>query len=228
MSIARRLKELLLFIALLGLLPAGAEPRGLHLLPEYRQSSSMPFLPHRDPYTLAVNLPNQPFADLTDQLRSALKLNLHRFTGWSSQGESHLTVITPPEFEVLSSCLTAEEIDLLATDLKLQEADIIALGIGSGTVPSQEGERQTYFLIVDSAKARAVRHAVHAAYVANGGDPADWDPTWYFPHVTLGFTHTDLHENQGVLKDIKHSWDRRVRLTIPPRLETWNGSSETD
>lgn len=215
MLILKRLTELVLLVGLLGLIPISAEPLELRLLPEYRQSSSMPFLPHRAPYTLAVNLPNQPFADLTDQLRAALKLDLNRFTGWNPQGESHLTVITPPDFEILSKHLTGDDIDRVAADLKLQEADIIALGIGSGTISGQDGERQTYFVIADSARARAVRHAVHAAYVANGGNPADWDPTWYFPHVTLGFTHADLHESQGVLKDIKHSWDRRFRMVIP-------------
>ncbi len=216
MFIVKRFAALVLWVGLLGLAPVCAEPLELRLPPEFRQSSALPFLSHREPYTLAVNLPNQPFVDLTEQICAALKLNLHRFTGWNPQGESHLTVITPPEFDsVLSKRLTADDIDKIAADLKLQEADLIPLGVGSGTVPSQDGERQTYFLIVDSAKARAVRHAVHSAYVAKGGNPADWDPTWYFPHVTLGFTHTDLHENQGVLKDIKHSWDHRVRLSIP-------------
>lgn len=74
--------------------------------------------------------------------------------------------------------------------------------------PAQAGPRRV-------GRATPVRPARVVDYVAKGGDPGDWDPTWFFPHITLGFTHADLHEHQGVLKNIKHSWDRRFRLVLP-------------
>lgn len=191
-----------------------AEPYLLQLRPESGQPSHVTFECHRSPYTLAINLPNEPYQLLFLEIQKALGLKLKRFTGWNPAGESHLTVVTPPEFEMtLSRHLSAEEIDTIACDLRIQEADIRPLGIGTGAVIHADGTPgQTFFLIADSAKAREVRHAIHMAYVNKGGEPSDWDPTWYFPHVTIGFTHSDIHEQQGLLKDIKHAWDHRFRL----------------
>lgn len=197
-------------------LPLWAGTIELVLEPDFKESSKQAFVQHRQPYTLAIDLPNEPYEHLRLKLVQSLGIPLRRFEGWKRTGESHLTVITPPEFEVLSRYLSEDEIDEIANSLELQQSDIVGLGLGTGQVTVQGEVQQTFFLIADSSKARQVRHAIHQAYVSKGGRASDWDPSWYFPHVTIGFTHADIHEHQGVLKSIKHSWDQRF-LLVPSR-----------
>ncbi len=204
-------------LALTLALPLWATPIELGIEADFKQSSKQTFVQHRQPYTLAIDLPNEPYEHLRLKLQQSLGFPLRRFEGWKQTGESHLTVVTPPEYnQVLSRFLSEDEIDGIAKSLELQQSDIVGLGLGTGQVTVQGEVQQTFFLIADSSKARQVRHAIHQAYVSKGGRASDWDPSWYFPHVTVGFTHSDIHEHQGLLKSIKHSWDHRFLLIPSP------------
>ena len=74
-------------------------------------------------------------------------------------------------------------------------------------------------MIVDSAKLRLIRYKIYELFVERGGDPKAFDPTWFFPHITIGYTYKDLHENSGVLKNVKHSLDKRFEI---PNLRELN------
>ena len=94
-------------------------------------------------------------------------------------------------------------------EMNIQSADIKVIGIGSGNKLIEGTLEETFFVIVDSLKLRRIRHRIYDEFVANGGSPAAFDPTWFFPHITIGFTKRDLFEGDGVIKNTRHSWDQR-------------------
>ncbi|MCB9254818.1 MAG: hypothetical protein H6617_09065 [Bdellovibrionaceae bacterium] len=176
----------------------------------------LPFISHTGPgafdNALALNVPYPPIRQLRSKIEEALGLPLDHFKGWNREGEAHVTVITPPEYaNILKPILSMDDIHELAKALSIQQSDLKILGIGSGKKRIGENEESTFFLLVDSYKLRKLRLQIWRRYVKKGGKPQDWDPTWFFPHVTIGFTKTDLHE-PDVLKDIKHAYDPRFKL----------------
>ena len=177
--------------------------------------NSMSFETHREPYTLALNLPYEPILKLRNEIAELLDLNLKFFTGWHAEGEAHVTIISPPEINILSKHLAMEEIDQIAREHEIQNSDLVLLGLGSGKAKVNDEIHETFFVIVDSSNIRKIRLAIYKAYVEAKGNPSEFDPTWYFPHITVGFTHNDVHEHQGLLKDIKHSWEKRFQVKLP-------------
>jgi len=206
------MKTLIITFALL-LSTAACAQTTLRMDPETGNAGSMAFETHTNPYTLALNTPLPPIIFLRSQIASELSLTLNFFTGWNPAGEAHVTVITPPEFiNVLSAKLTEEDINRIASEYNIQGADLKIMGLGSGKAVVGAETHETFFLIVDSLKLREIRHAIHSAFVKKGGNPSAFDPSWYFPHITVGYTHSDVHEYQGLIKSVKHSWDPRFQI----------------
>ena len=98
----------------------------------------------------------------------------------------------------------------------LQEARLSILGIGSAKGIVNGKEAETFFVIVDSAQLRNIRQQIFYAFTRAGGDRGSFDPTWFFPHITIGYIETDLHESNGVLKNLKHSLDKRFPFKTVP------------
>ncbi|MEZ4749852.1 MAG: hypothetical protein R3B54_04280 [Bdellovibrionota bacterium] len=185
-----------------------------------KEIKALPFLVHTGPgdfdNALALNVPYGPIAELRSQIETALGLSLDHFKGWNANGEAHVTVVTPPEYAaVLRSVLTMEDIHAIAKTLTIQASDLKILGIGSGKKRIGDRNESTFFVIVDSCRLRSIRLRIWRLFVKKGGRPEAWDPTWFFPHITIGFTKTDLHE-PDVLKDIKHAYDPRFKLKRTP------------
>ncbi|OGT48298.1 MAG: hypothetical protein A3E82_05775 [Gammaproteobacteria bacterium RIFCSPHIGHO2_12_FULL_38_11] len=57
-----------------------------------------------------------------------------------------------------------------------------------------------------------IRRQIYQEYLANGGTRQAWDPDHYYPHITVGYSLRDLHESDGVIKDVAHSLDNRFEL----------------
>ncbi len=166
---------------------------------------------------LAMNITYAPIQNLRTQLERAIGKELKFFQGWNINGEAHITVVTPVEYDqVLKSKLTMKEIDAIAERYDIQSARINVLGIGSGKLNIFGKEEETYFLIVDSADLRLIRQMIFYEFTRRGGDRSAFDPSWFFPHITIGYTRRDLHELDGVLKNLKFSWDKRFKLNIRP------------
>ena len=106
-----------------------------------------------------------------------------------------------------------DEIEIIAQSSDIQSADLQIQGIGSGRKAIEGKLEETYFLIVESTKLRSIRQLIWERYVRSGGNPNDWNPASFYPHVTIGFTKQDLHE-PDVLKDAKHSYDSRFSLRM--------------
>lgn len=184
-------------------------------LPKTLPTKELPFLSHTGPgpfdNALALNVAYEPVEDLRKQIVTALNVKLENFRGWNPAGEAHVTVVTPPEyFNVLRKFLTMKDIEQIAQAHKIQESDLLILGLGRGKKTISGKEEDTYFLIVESNTLRTIRTEIWRAYVTSGGNPGDWDPTWFFPHITVGYTKQDLHE-PDVLKNVKFSYDTRFR-----------------
>lgn len=178
----------------------------------------MPFLSHTglEPFdnALALNVTYERVKYLRPKIERATGRKLKIFQGWNPEGEAHVTVITPPEFaNILSRFLTMKDIEIIAQSEDIQKADLTVYGIGSGKKQIDGKEEETFFLIVDSMRLRSIRHKIWKSYVKKGGSQDDWDPTWFFPHVTIGFTKQDIHE-PDIIKNIRSSHDKRFRLTL--------------
>lgn len=186
--------------------------------PKSYSGNALPFVSHEGPgafdNALALNLPLKPIAEMRESISKFLGRPLIFLKDWSNDGEAHVTVITPPEYHnILSRYLTMEDIEAIAQTNQIQSADLVIQGIGSGRKLINGSIEETYFLIFESSKLRSIRQLIWEEYVSHGGNPSDWDPRHFYPHVTIGFTKQDLHE-PDVLKDIKHSYDSRFNLRM--------------
>lgn len=204
-------------ISLSCLNPSGLAIGRTHLeVPAALATNNLPFLKHTGPgpfdNALALNVQYEPIIELRKAIETALSKKLVFFTGWDPKGEAHVTVITPPEFaQVLGKVMTMDQIHQIATANNIQSADLTILGIGSGKKEIAGKQEETFFLIVESQKLRLIRLQIWQEFVRKGGLPQDWDPTWFFPHITIGYTKQDLHE-PDVLKNVKHAFDNRFLL----------------
>lgn len=146
------------------------------------------------PY-VSLDLDFEPFAALrTDvEKRNGIKLQ-HR-------SEAHVTLVTPPEFDLLVKVLAPAEIrgvfekhiDPKATTLK-------AVCVGQGVVEKNQKKEQTWFVVVEMPSAQVARRALAALFIKKGGS-SKFKPEEFYPHVTLGFDPHDLHIQDGVVKN---------------------------
>lgn len=170
--------------------------------------TSMPFVSRGT--ALALNIPYEPIKAARTPIEKVIERPLSFLTSWEPQGEAHVTTITPPEFNVLKQFLKIQDIEAIANLHNIQKSDIFVFGVGSGKKKIQTKDEETFFVIVDSQNLRLIRNEIWKAFVKSGGDPKAWDPTWFFPHITIGYTKTDIHE-PDVYKNIRGSLDLRFK-----------------
>lgn len=162
-----------------------------------------------DAHYVTYDLSHAPFEKLRIELESHLGLKLkHR-------GEAHITIVTPPEFEVLSKFMKPEDIRRLTRETFFKSAvsqgadvKIESVCIGQGTLrpsrvaspaadPGAAVAEQTWFVVVKFPLAVRARETL--AHAAPG---SKFHPRDFHPHVTLGFLNRDLHSQDGVVKDL--------------------------
>jgi hypothetical protein len=182
--------------------------------------SPMIFIPHTGSpnsfsNALALNIEYDQIKKLRKIIENEIGTNLKFLTAWNIDGEAHVTTISPPEYkDVLRHFISMRRINEIALEHSIQSADIRVLGIGSGKLAMKKKDEETFFLIVDSNKLRNIRHKIYKEFVQNGGDPSAFDPTWFFPHITVGYTKKDIHESNGLFKNTKHSFDNRFSIKL--------------
>jgi hypothetical protein len=132
-----------------------------------------------------------------------IRLNLVQKLGFDlkKRDEAHITVITPPEFEILQNKISMAQINELALKENLQSSNFIPLCVGRGRLQIDGREESTYYIVTSSPDLMLIREKIQAAYVTAGGKVSDFQAEIFFPHITLGFTKRDLHFNDGVIKD---------------------------
>lgn len=151
---------------------------------------------------LSFDLPFESYKNVYEQLKSD-------YPNLKTRNEAHITLLTPVEFycqfkpagTTIAMLVKKIEEFLVANNYRF---DFDATSLGS----HQVGNDETFFVIVTGADLFTLREKW--AELPNVG----FRPRNFYPHITLGFTNKDLHSSQGVLKDEKHSLDRRYKLKI--------------
>ncbi|CDS09393.1 hypothetical protein LRAMOSA10753 [Lichtheimia ramosa] len=118
-----------------------------------------------------------------------------------NRGDAHITVITPPEFNVLAKAsVTLDEINNIALQHKIQSSRFHVICLGREDVKVNNEQYIVYQLIVDSHNLLNIRRAIFQLYASKGGNTALFNPDNYNPHITVAFTVNDLFEANGVSK----------------------------
>lgn len=163
---------------------------------------------------LAMNVDPLPTEQIKIQLSSISGKEL------KNRGEAHITLITPPEYEILKSHLLMNEINLIALKMDIQSSKWKPLCVGYGQHP-QNSNSFVYFTIVDAPSLVEIRREVQRVFVQKGGNPLSFDPGHFYPHITIGFSESDIYEQDGLIKDQKTCL---LDLATPEgqRITHWN------
>jgi hypothetical protein len=163
-----------------------------------------------------MNVQNAPISLIRANLSEILKYDLNFFKLWDPNGEAHVTVVTPPEyFNIIKNFVGIDRIEQIAIEMGIQYSELSILGIGRGTALINEKKEETYFTIIQSRNLFRIRQQIYKEYLQKGGPADAWDPNHYYPHITIGFSSlSDLHESNGVIKDLAHSFDSRFKLFL--------------
>jgi 2'-5' RNA ligase len=134
-------------------------------------------------------------------LDSTLKGRLNKK---DSRTEAHITVITPPEFDnKLAAYVTIEEIHQIALNNRIQDSRFSVVCLGQGKAKINGRAESTYYLVVQSNKLNKVREQVRDLFISRGGNNRDFSAATFYPHITVGYTLSDLHLGpHRVKKDI--------------------------
>ena len=143
-------------------------------------------------------------------LRSQVEKNLIPVAGpgaiiLKNRGEAHITVITPPEYDVLKTQMNMKDIEKIALQQGLQKTSWTSVCVGEGRLK----DMTNYFVVVKSPDLLRVRRAIEKEFKTrvkksqSAATAGKFDSTRFYPHITLGYTERDLHEADGVIKDQK-------------------------
>ncbi len=147
------------------------------------------FVPHKgrgafDNY-VAMNINVDPIRALKEAVETLYRVKL------LDRGEAHITLITPQEYNALSSKLSIDDLNAMAANI--QNARFVAQCLGRGEKIINRVNQQAYFIVVASKNLRKYRQDVHRKFIELGGDANAFKPNDYFPHITVGYTLRDLH-----------------------------------
>ncbi|ORZ25219.1 hypothetical protein BCR42DRAFT_316459 [Absidia repens] len=95
-----------------------------------------------------------------------------------SRGEAHITVISPPEYRILSkqANITMAMLNTMARDSNIQASEFEVVCLGK----VQRYKNVVYQLIVSSPSLVRLRERIFRLYYSNHGNPSFFDP-----HVSL-------------------------------------------
>ncbi|ORX98224.1 hypothetical protein K493DRAFT_313717 [Basidiobolus meristosporus CBS 931.73] len=169
------------------------------------------FIPHvgTKPFTnwLGMNLDFKLVEPLSKALNASLPAPI------KGRGEAHVTVITPPEFDVLAKAnVTIEQINKVAVARKIQATYVEPYCLGRVAKVIDNVPQASYQVIVKAKNLNRIRRDIFNIYVKQGGEPSQFNPDNYYPHITLGFINRDLFEEDGISKGTNACW-ARLKLT---------------
>lgn len=140
---------------------------------------------------LGMNIKFEPIKDLFFQLDKHLGGRLNKK---NARTEAHITVITPVEyFRVLKEKISMAEINDLALKAKIQDVNFKVECLGQGKAIVKNKFHETYYVVVSSPKIVQLREKVFEIFKERGGNTSQFDPHLFYPHITVGYTHKDLH-----------------------------------
>jgi hypothetical protein len=190
----RRNLSVLIFFLLLSIAHAETIIQSIPLSKEIEAVDKRPyFLSHSD--WVAVPLPFAPI----DQLRQNLEKSIN--TKLQHRGEAHITILTPPEWSILSQVLKMEDVEKLVLKERLMKAKIKIKCLKKVTATIKGRSEDSWFVAIDSPGMKDFRQEAWRLYVARGGTADDFKWQRWAPHITVGFTARDLHDEDQINKE---------------------------
>ncbi len=161
---------------------------------------SVPFIKHHgkgslDNY-LAMNIAYEPMPSLFQSIQHQESMKL------ITRGEAHITVITPVEFanDLQPYGVSIEQIDEIARSSRIQSSPFQVVCLGRGQAKLKGKLEATYFVVIQSPALVELRRKVQALVKDSN---SQFQAEKFYSHITVGYTKTDLHEANGVIKDAK-------------------------
>ncbi|KAF9096277.1 hypothetical protein BGX23_011667 [Mortierella sp. AD031] len=156
------------------------------------RTSTVPFIPHTGNATftnwVGLNVDFKYIQPVFQKVNSTLSLGNGTLI---SRGESHITVILPPEYDnILKKCLGR---------------------VQAVTQPGNVFQQSVQLIVKNYKDILAYRQDVFKLFVKKGGNPALFAAENYQPHLTLGFKNRDLFVEDGVFKG-KNACFHKVQL----------------
>ncbi|KAI7863384.1 hypothetical protein BDF14DRAFT_1885219 [Spinellus fusiger] len=158
------------------------------------RTEKVPFVEETNPPWLGFQVDFKYIKPLFDELNSTATPLLNR-------GESHITVITPPEFTVLAAAnITIDEINTIARAQHIQSSRFKIVCLGKESIIKDGKDYTVYQIIVSSPDLVTIREKIFHLYYSRGGNTALFDPRTMWPHITVGYTISDLFVEMGIYK----------------------------
>ncbi|KAI9314858.1 hypothetical protein BX666DRAFT_1964179 [Dichotomocladium elegans] len=118
-----------------------------------------------------------------------------------TRGESHITVLTPPEFTLLSTAnVTQDEVNDIALAHNIQSTKFETVCLGREEIVLDGKTYIVYQIIVKAPALVSIRQEIFRLYASKGGNTALFDPDFFKPHITVAYTVGDVFEQNGVYK----------------------------
>lgn len=154
-----------------------------------------------------MNINFAPVKSLFEDLDQDLGNSLNKK---NARKEAHITVITPVEYRKIlePAGLSIQKINKMAKELNIQQSEFEIICLAK----AERFEKSTYYLVVDSQDILNIRRTIFREFTKLGGKPSQWDPELFYPHITVGYSHRDLHlETDGIYKGYNSCW-RKVDI----------------
>ncbi len=117
------------------------------------------------------------------------------------RSEAHITVITPAEMRILSQTIKVNTVEKVVVKESAMKAPVKVLCLKKVTVVLGKATEESWFISVSSPELLEFRKQVWRRFVANGGLPDDFQWKRWSPHITVGFTSRDLHDEDRISKE---------------------------
>lgn len=126
------------------------------------------------------------------------RLQLESERKLKSRGEAHITIVTPPEFEILKKKIKPDRIHEVASTFLDKTIPFEHVCLGEGEKKIKDQIEKVFFVVVTAPDLLRLRRtlAEEGHFSKN-----EFDPDLFFPHITLGFTERDLYYEDGVIKN---------------------------
>jgi hypothetical protein len=190
----KRSPSFLIFFIICSFAYAKPNLQTLSLSKEIRNVDKRPsFQSHPD--WVAVPIPFAPIDKFRQKLEAHIEAKLQH------RGEAHVTILTPPEWSILSQILKMEDVEKLALKEHLMKKKFKVKCLKKVTATIQGRSEDSWFVALDSPGLKDFRQEVWRLYVARGGSGDDFKWQRWAPHITVGFTARDLHDEDQINKE---------------------------
>lgn len=190
----RKSLSVLIFFLLLSIAHAETIIQSIPLSKEIEVVDKRPyFLSHPD--WVAVPLPFAPIDQLRQNLEKSINIKLQH------RGEAHITILTPPEWGILSQVLKMEDVEKLVLKERLMNSKFKVKCLKKVTATIKGRSEDSWFLAIDAVGLKDFRQEVWRLYVARGGTADDFKWQRWAPHINVGFTARDLHDEDQINKE---------------------------